>query len=91
MAYVDRRTGVSSDEQAEESPITEPVIITTAFITGGAFEATASAVRMVGWEETQKVNGLMVERRIVTRRAMTKTTARDILAALRQLLNDDLN
>lgn len=71
----------------QESPLTEPNIITSTFITGGAIEVTQSAVRIVGWEELATVNGEMAEKRIVSRIVMTNATARDVLTALKDALS----
>ncbi|MFZ5674420.1 MAG: hypothetical protein ACOZAM_15800 [Pseudomonadota bacterium] len=69
-----------------QPPLTEPHVITSTFLTGGVFEVTESAVRLVGWEEIATVNGEMAERRIVSRLVMTNTTAREVLSALQTAL-----
>lgn len=74
---------------AEPSPVTEPVIVNSVFITGGAIEVTDSCVRIVGWEQQPAMSGEMVERRIVARLAMSNGVAREIVAALRRGLAKD--
>jgi hypothetical protein len=93
MAYIENPLQrISSHEQAQEQPIaiTEPVIVKSAFITGGAFEITESTVRWIGWEEIPRVDGdEMAERRIMARVVMTNNTAREFCTLLRKALTRD--
>ena len=63
--------------------ITEPQIINSVFATGGAFEITATTVRMIFWEESMRLgDGAEFERRIVAKLAMSKSTARQYIELL---------
>jgi hypothetical protein len=73
-------------EAQERPPITEPVIVNSVFITGMAVEVADSAVRIVGWEQTTDIGNGEMERRIVTRLAMSNDTARQFSAILREML-----
>lgn len=70
----------------QPAPLTEPVVITSAFITGGAVCVAATDVRLIGWEALPSVAGETEERRIMTRIVMSTDTAREIAALLRNAL-----
>jgi hypothetical protein len=70
--------------EGENSPLTEPVVVTSAFLTGCTVEFGNDWARIVAWEQLPAMGGEMVERRIVGRWVMPKAVARDLLAQLRR-------
>lgn len=76
---------VNGREAQALAPICEPDIVSTTFLTGTAVDAH-DMVRIVGWDQTQSIAGEPAERRIVMRLAMSDSTARDPMVALRRAL-----
>jgi hypothetical protein len=51
-----------------------------------AIDVQDMCIRIVGWEQLAGIGGAMVERRIVTRLAMSDSTARLLMGTLRRAL-----
>ena len=73
-------------EAQELAPLCEPAIVPSTFLTGMAVDVRDVCVRIVGWEQLAGIGGEMVERRIVTRLAMSDSTARELMGPLRRAL-----
>jgi hypothetical protein len=73
-------------EDTAPAPVTEPVVISTAFITEMVVQIMGAGVQMTGLELTQSIGAEQAERRIVTRIAMSDSTARVFVGALRRAL-----
>lgn len=69
--------------------LTEPIIQDCKFITGMSMESSRGSYRLVAWVELPYLGGETRERRIVSRLAMTKQTARDVRDLLGDMLRND--
>jgi len=67
----------------DKAPLTEPVVVASAFCAGVEVETTDHCVRVTGWEDVSRP---MRERRIVARMVLPPEVAHDLVRDLRRSL-----